>query len=586
MALIGRKDAWALAGIGAGLTAANPWFAGDPLALLGLVPPAVGGGWLAWKRAREWLDLTDTQSRENFILPSDETPGLFMPDAKGLRFGYTRDNNLPVDIEDPFLMRHTAIIGQSGVGKTTLGEYLLWQQAVRGGGFVFIDAKLDAETRDRLGFMMETLGRADDFYVLNVDKPDNSNTYNPILRGDADEVASRLLNLLPSSENSPGADFYRQSANHALTVIAGALKAAKRRYHFSDLAILLQSARALSELERMAPPGTPERMGLQVFLDQFRKRGKEGVQIDVNRVKEVLGGMSGRIATFAQGKFGKVFNTYIPEIDLTDIVMNNKCLYVMLPTMGKDTAALNLGKMILSDLRTAVYNVQALKKNLRPNPPFMVFADEMGSYVMPGIARLFEQARSANICMVPAFQSFANLSAVSPDFSDIIVGNTWNKVFFKFASADSPEQAAEIIGMTKKFAYSLSTSENEGASANNLRATPQGSESKSGGFSESYRQSEEYRVTPDQLRSIGMGEAFVMSGPRVFHLKTPMIHWPDPTPEYKVSRRKVGLPQNEYELDFESRYREFLLSAEEDGRAIAEREAAAAGPAREEKEGP
>src|SRR5690606_31813074 len=109
-----------------------------------------------------------------------------------------------------------------------LGEFLLWQQAVRGGGFIFIDAKLDAETRDRLGFMMQILGREDDFYVLNVDNPSNSNTYNPILRGDADEVASRLLNLLPSAENNPGADYYRQSANHALTVITGALKAARR----------------------------------------------------------------------------------------------------------------------------------------------------------------------------------------------------------------------------------------------------------------------------------------------------------------------------------------------------------------------
>ena len=203
--------------------------------------------------------------------------------------------------------------------------------------------------------MMELLGRSDDFYVLNVDKPENSNTYNPILRGDADEVASRLLNLLPSSENNPGADFYRQSANYALTVITGALKAAKRRYHFSDLAILLQSSRALSELERIVPAGTPERMSLQVFLDQFRKKSKEGVQIDVDRVKQVLGGMSGRIATFAQGKFGKVFNTYAPEIDLTDIVVNNKCLYVMLPTMGKDQAALNLGKMVLSYILNEVF---------------------------------------------------------------------------------------------------------------------------------------------------------------------------------------------------------------------------------------
>jgi len=566
--LIGRKDAWALMGFGAGIAASSPWFSGNPGALLATAGPALGAAWIAHQKAQEWLDRTDTLSREGFILPSDETFGDFMTNQQGIRVGYTQDKFFPVDIANMYLQRHTAIIGQSGVGKTTLGEFMLWQQIVRGGGFIFIDAKLDAETRDKLNYMMTVTGRAGDFYVLNVDSPENSNSYNPLISGDSDEVSSRLLNLLPSSENSPGADFYRSSAGYALTVLVGALKAAKKRYHFSDLSIILQSARAMAELERLVPAGAPERMTLQVFLDGFRKKGKEGVQIDVDRIKQVLGGMSGRIAQFAQGKFGKVFNTYTPEIDLTDIVRNNKCLYVMLPTMGKDTAALNLGKMILSDLRTAVYNIQSLAKIYRPNPPFIVFADEMGSYVMPGIKTLFEQARSASICMVPAFQTFANLSQVSPDFADIIIGNTWNKILFKFASKDSPEMAAEIIGKTKKYAYSLSVSESEGNSAQDLRGTPQGSSSKSGGTAESYRQSEEFRVTPDQLRSLGMGEAFVLSGPRVFHIKTPMLEFPTTLPEYKVLHRQMLMPDDEQGLNLPERYKEFLMAVEDEARTV------------------
>lgn len=569
--MVGRKDAWALMGIGAGVIAASPWLAGNPLVLPALVGPAVGAAWFARKRTLEWLDRTDTEKRENFILPSDDTFGEFMPTKGGLRIGYTRDNGMPLDIEDNFLQRHTAIIGQSGVGKTTLGEYLLWQQVCRGGGYVFIDAKLDADTRDKLAFMNRLVGREDEFYVLNVDQPHNSHTYNPILEGDSDEVASRLLNLLPSAENSPGADFFRQQAMYALTVLTGALKSAKRRYNFNDLAILMQSDRALDSLMRL-PMEDSVKMSLEVFLNQFRKKDKNGTSIDVDKVKTTLGGMSGRIAQFAQGKFGEVFNTYTPEINLTDIVKNNKCLYVMLPTMGKDQAALNLGKMILSDLRTAVYNVQGLKKELRPKPPFLVFADEMGSYVMQGIARLFEQARSAGICMIPAFQTFANLRAISPDFEDIIIGNTWNKVFFKFASKDSPETAAEIMGKVKKNIRSLSLSQNEGTSAQNLRATPQGSGSSGAGMSESWRESEEYRVNPDHLKSMGMGEAIVMSGPRVFHIRTPMLNFPSPIPEFKASRHRIVMPADEIGLELKERYKEFLMAAQDEGAKIAEAE--------------
>lgn len=562
--LIGRKDAWALLGVTAGVGMASPWLAGSSLALLGLALPAVGGYFLAKEKAAEWLDRTDANKLENFVLASDEWFGEFMPTQEGIRLGYTKDNGMPLDIANTYMQRHTAIIGQSGVGKTTLGEYILWQQACRGGGFVFIDAKLDAATRDKLGYMLLLLGRADDYYVLNVDEPTNSHSYNPILRGDADEVASRLLNLLPSAENSPGADFFRQQAMYALTVLTGAMKSANRRYNFNDLSILMQSDKALESLMRL-PLSTTARMSLEIFLNQFKKKDKSGTSIDVEKVKTTLGGMAGRIAQFAQGKFGAVFNTYAPEIDLTDIVLNNRCLYVMLPTMGKDQAALNLGKMILSDLRTAVYNVQGLAEHLRPNPPFFIFADEMGSYVMEGIARLFEQARSARICMLPAFQTFANLRAVSPNFEDIIIGNTWNKVFFKFASKDSPETAAEIMGKTTKYIRSISVSENEGTSANNLRSTPQGNASVGGGFSESWRESEEYRVSPEHLKSMGMGEAVVLSGARVFHIRTPMMLFPQPMPVFKATRHHVAIPPEEVPIDLKSRYKEFLMQTQDDG---------------------
>ncbi|BBI65800.1 hypothetical protein HSBAA_PA_4030 (plasmid) [Vreelandella sulfidaeris] len=140
-------------------------------------------------------------------------------------------------------------MGQSGVGKTTLGEYILWQQTARGRGWLFIDAKIDRDTRDHLAYMAKVTGREDELYIIDVSDPDNANTYNPVLHGDPDEVASRLMNLIPSAENNPGADHYRQSANHALTVIIAALQASGQLYHFGDLSILLQSDRALENLE-------------------------------------------------------------------------------------------------------------------------------------------------------------------------------------------------------------------------------------------------------------------------------------------------------------------------------------------------
>src|SRR4051812_36786740 len=108
MPLIGRQDAWALTALGCGLITASPWLAGDPRALLGLLPPAAGGAWLAWRRANRWLDRTDTRSREGFVLPSDKIFPECMSQGTGLRLGYTTDRQLPLDVGNEALQRHTA----------------------------------------------------------------------------------------------------------------------------------------------------------------------------------------------------------------------------------------------------------------------------------------------------------------------------------------------------------------------------------------------------------------------------------------------------------------------------------------------
>lgn len=557
--IAGRSDALALLAFSGAAGLATPWMASGaawPAALMA----GAGAGALAWQKAKRFRAARDAGEREGFIIPSDKVPEPSMG-ADGVRVGLTTDHNNAVDLLDDLMVRHTAIIGQSGVGKTTLGEYMLWQQTARGGGWLFVDAKIDRDTRDHLGYMVKALGREDELYVLDISDPDNSNTYNTILHGDPDEVASRLMNLIPSAENNPGADFYRQSTNHALTVIIAALQAGGYRYHFGDLSILLQSDKALEQLERMTPPG-PEHRALSIFLDQFRTRNREGVRIDLNRLKQVLGGMAGRIALFAQGKFGKVFNVYAPEIVLTEIILQNKMLYVSLPTMGKDVAALNAAKMIISDLRSAVAYIQGLPKHMRPNPPFIALLDEMGSYVMEGIARLFEQARSANIALLPAFQSFSQLNRVSPDFADVIIQNTWNKILFKFGTKDSTEDAAEILGKTTRQQRTVTVSANQGESAQFLRTTPQSSQSDAGGVGQSWREIEDFRVTPDQLRSMGMGEAVMIMGARLYHLKTPMLNFPKRLPEYRVVRHHTRIPEGVKALHFEERLDEFLTQPE------------------------
>lgn len=562
MSWLGRHDTAALAAIGAAAMAANPVFAGH-LEVLG-VPAlaAVGSAWLARQAALKTGRRVNTKDKSGFILPSDppllNKDGNVLTPAEGLCYGYSSSTGHAVVIPNEFAARHTAIIGSSGVGKTTLGEYLIWQQMCRGGGYMFIDAKLDFTTRNKLAMMAAMCGRPEDFYVLNTGDPSLSHTWNPLTYGDPDEVASCLMNLVPSTDNNPGADFYRSEATNGLSVLIGAAQAAKQMFNFDDLATLLQAEGALNDLLRRVPPGDARRT-LELYLNRFQKRSMKGeVTLDMEKMKQNLGGITSKIQAFAANKNGQVMNTYTPEVDMFDIAMNNKFLYIMLPTMAKDAAALSVGKMAISNIRTTVARIQAVPEYTRPNPPFLAFLDEMGSYVSPGIARLFEQARSASISLCPAFQSFANLTALSPDFAEMVITNTWNKVFFKMGSATEAETAADILGKTTRYQRSVSVSDSSGESAQNLRTAPDGSSTDSSSIGEGFREMEEHLVTPDQLQSLGIGECIVKSGSNLFHTNPPRLTFPSAN-DYQPIRHRVPLPPDLTPMELKASYRKYLL---------------------------
>lgn len=557
--LAGRKDALSTLGIAGGFLASSPLFAGFPLAPF-MASAFAGCAWLGWKTTAGYRErYIDTNATESFVMPSDEPFPADEDDS--ILFGLTTDYHKECRAEYGFLQRHTAIIGQSGVGKTTVAEFILWSQISRGGGYLFIDPKLDHNQRNKMYYMAKILGREDEFYVINVGDPANSNTYNPILSGDPDEVASRLMNLVPSTESNAGADHYKQTASYALTVIIAGLKKANKLYTFGDLSILLQSSQAIEALMRIIPESA-EKRSLEIFLDQYRKKTKDGSQIDTDRLKTALGGIAGRIAMFAQGKFGEVFNTVTPDVDLFDIVLRKKMLYVMLPTMGKDISALNLGKLVISDLRSACSKLQELPTEQRPFPPCIALLDEFNSIVNEGISRLFEQARSAGIALLPAFQSFGGLRRVSPDFAEQIIQNTWSKIIFKFGSKEA-EEAAELFGKIIGIQHSFAFSESESTGANLLRTDPNATDSDGAGMGETWREMEELRISPDKIRSLGMGEAFCMIGARAYHLKTPMLFFPEKIPEYHLIKPVRKMTEGATALNYDKKYKDFLMGTSE-----------------------
>jgi intracellular multiplication protein IcmO len=476
----------------------------------------------------------------NVEVLSDHSPHEIKEDDwDGFLIGYTTDTGEAVYVDDVHSMRHMLIIGMTGVGKTVLGMLLMYQQILRGGGLLFVDGKLDSDNLRTLWQYCQLAGRPQDFRVINPGDPENSNTYNPILFGDADEVASRVLSLIPSTENNPGADHYKQEANQGVATIVGALQKADLAYNMIDISILLNNAQALAELERTLAHSekgkdSDELKNFRLFLDKFRAPDPRTQQatINISKLKDTFGGIAGRLHMFGTGNFGRVMNTYDPDVRLFEAIRERNVIYVALPTMGKNEAANNFGKMILGDLRTAISWIQALPEPERPSPPFLCFLDELGSYATASLARPFEQSRSAKIILCGAIQTLANLEAVSEEFRQMVLGNTWTKIYFKLGEQDTALAAAETIGQRIGILKSLSDTSSDSSSASFLRATPESSNAEATGFSIGERQQEEYLISPDTLKNLDKGEIIMTyGGASVFNLRVPYIQVSDEAAE-------------------------------------------------------
>lgn len=446
----------------------------------------------------------------------------------GLLMGYTTDTGLPIRVPLDSLMRHFLTGGMTGVGKTVSAITFMIQQVAMGGGVFWIDGKLDPDNILMLYHIAKWLGRESDFRVINPADPKNSNTYNFLLDGDADEVASRILSTVPSTEGNAGADYYKQAANQGLTSVIGAIKAIGHAYNSLDLSILLTSSKALLDLEKKCINLAPNHKAthlFRLFLEQFKVKTDKGMAIDIKKLKDVFGGVAGRLFVFGTGAMGDVTASYNPDVRLGRDIAANRIIYMALPTMAKQIAAQNFGKVGLGDLRSAVAEVQALPKHERPWPPFLVWMDEIASYgSAQALETQFQQARSAHIYLGAGYQENTSIEAIGPSFLGTMVGNTFSKLFFKPSNRETADCWADLIGKHKVAAKQFNRSFSGGTSAQRLRVSPDATASNSASISVMEKMDEEYRVSAEQLMKLDFGQAVMLYGAhKVYDLRVPKI---------------------------------------------------------------
>jgi len=503
---------------------ASPYFAtssGLPAAAT-----AFGGYWMADRFLKAWSEQPFFPTNVHIASSASPAPvsgGAAPTDA--ILLGYTVDTGKPIWIpyNDPKiggLTQHILGVGATGVGKTVMGFNILAQHIQQGGGILWIDGKLAFENYEMLKQLAIRCGRERDLLVINPGDPTRSNTYNPCCFGDPDEIADRYIGLIPSTETNAGADHYKQQVKTALNILIEAVQSTGRAFNSLDLAILMQSPRAMKYLDSIMQDGNPRRQ-LQMLMEGFR--GADG-NIDIKKMKDTFLGMAGRLFTFGSGRFGQVTNSYTPDVRLLDAMLSRKLVLLQLPTMNKDLSATNFAKLMMGDLRTASAHVQALPKEERPWPPTLGWFDEAGSYISTSWNRMFEQLRDAHVILAPYAQTLANFTAITDELGQMIMGNTRLKLFFELGTQESAAEVADLIGKYRGVMRSMASSGSTSESVNSLRMAPEAGIGNVSGQTFTEREEEMHLVTPDDLKKLGRGNCIAtFGGASIFHLRIPQI---------------------------------------------------------------
>ncbi len=424
------------------------------------------------------------------------------------------------------MTRHCLGIAATGGGKSNFLNLILKQQMMRGGGVIHIDGKNNKDAIREFLALAKQHHRWHDVRIINIDDASLSNTYNPLMRGDAEEITTRIMLLIGAGGKD---SFFRSQASKAVGAIIGLMRAIDKPFNFSDLNAIFSSEGALRWLLREGPKGTEEYNKFKIFFDQLLEVDKRtgAPVINAKTFQHTFGDLTGKIAAYDRGAAGQVLNAYNPEVDLLKAIKQNMLVYIALPTLSKAEVATDFAKILLSDLRTAVGQLQNIPPIERPNPTFLVLMDEFSSYAMPTLAPLFEQARSANVCLFPFIQTVSSLSdkerGLSPDFAQKVIGNTWNKISFVLKDPESSKQMSEIAGQELKEFVSQSYSENIGFASGDQDASMLRTTNRGRGYSKSTRVEYDAIARPEDFSNLKVGEGIFIGQHGVFKLKIPRV---------------------------------------------------------------
>lgn len=360
----------------------------------------------------------------------------------------------PVLLDIKSRVQHTIVSGATGQGKTTLLKTMLMHSLKHNHPIIVIDPK--GEKEDILDMKQKACfyGRKKDFHLFSLSFPEESVSYNPLLNGTAQQIKARLMDGLRFEH-----EYYKAQADLFLGGILSSFQFLNKPVSFSLLDSYLNNTdniRVLIDAISTKNKNSASKVNeLIMVLEQIRRipiKDLAGLHAQISSInclefREILSGLD--------IKSNKTFS-------FEECLKNNKIAYFQMNVNGYGEISRQIGRMIVQDLKVLSSRIQSGQKQFSYG--FCAcFIDEFGSFVTWDFADFLKMARSSKIGIHLFCQGLSDLSQVSPDFKNQIIGNTASKILFRHDIGKDVEEWAGIAGTfsSQKKTYQITGAEED-----------------------------------------------------------------------------------------------------------------------------
>lgn len=322
-------------------------------------------------------------------------------------------------------LQHLYIIGQTGTGKTTLLQNLIWQDLKCVRALAFIDPHGDA-IQELMRHFPEN--RQSDLLQLDLTDRESRLGFNPLAKVPVEQRALAASGIVEAFRNiwqgvAWGARLEHILRNALLTLLD------QPSATLADLPSLFTSKSYREKaIVHLTHPATEQ------FWQEFAKYPPRYRSEAIAPVQNKLG------AFLSQAPLYRVLARSEDDLELRKLLDEGKVLLVNLAkgVIGADGASL-LGSLLVSSIALAGLSRADTPESLRS--PFYLYLDEFQSFSTRAFADMLSELRKYGIGLVLAHQYVAQLD---PEVRSAVLGNVGSMVAFRIGPEDARTLARQF----------------------------------------------------------------------------------------------------------------------------------------------